>query len=66
MVMGTCGLIKQMTGLTFLDMDKLHPDYLHSNGHSDTTWPHTAHLFMLFVLDVNYMCYCVISNGMYV
>ena len=55
-------LIKLMTGLTFLD--KLHPDYLHSNGYSDldTTWPHTAHLFMLFVLDVvisysmQYMC----------
>ena len=41
-------LIKLMTGLTFLD--KLHPDYLHRNGYSDTTWPHTALLFMLFVL----------------
>ena len=61
MVMGTCGPIKQMSRLTFLDMDKLHPQYLHSNGHSDTTWPHTAHLFMLFVLDVNLWYVCVIN-----
>ena len=55
-------LIKQMTGLTFLDRDKLHPDYLHYLD-THTQHGHTLHTSLCSLFWMLTVCYIY---GMYV